>query len=160
MSVAATTTPTTTTTTTTPSTPDQSNGTASVRIPTLLELSDVSLADDSAMTDTQRRIARRRVLEARARATMAELDTLTKTFQHLSPVAGASMSAPVTPSKPIGAAATSAASPTVTSAAVAATAAVRVRDVLLLSRAPPVFFNGQLASRLFSFFFLFFFFFF
>jgi hypothetical protein len=138
----------------TPSTPDGNNNNnnnhnnnTSVRIPTLSELSDASLPDDSALTDTQRRIARRRVLEARARATMAELDTLTKTFQHLSPVSGTvvpttavSVSAPVTPVSKASSTSMSTltSSPSVTSAAAAATAAVRVRDVLLLSR------NGQL----------------
>jgi hypothetical protein len=145
------------TTSSAPSTPENMNNTngTTVRLPSLSELSEATMADESSMTDTQRRIARRRVLEARARATMAELDTLTKSFQHLSPSSG-TVSAPVTPvrgsasavnaaaysSTPLG---TSSTGPTsVTSAAAAATAAVRVRDVLLLSR------NGQKKTKRFK----------
>lgn len=136
------------TATSSPSTPETNTSGTSNRVLSLSELNDATLADESSMTDTQRRIARRRVLEARARATMAELDTLTKSFQHLSPSSLSALSAPVTPvrsaaaaaaysSTPLGtssSASSSTASTSVTSAAAAATAAVRVRDVLLLSR--------------------------
>jgi hypothetical protein len=98
-------------------------------------------ADDASLTDTQRRIARRRVLEARARATMTELDALTKSFQHLASPRSPSVEAS-TPLKPAAtASATASATTSATASANSSTAvtpgtpaALRVRDVLLLSR--------------------------
>jgi hypothetical protein len=94
-------------------------------------------ADDASLTDTQRRIARRRVLEARARATMTELDALTKSFQHLASPRSPSVE-PSTPLKPAAAASASASASASANSSTAVTpgtpAALRVRDVLLLSR--------------------------